>query len=284
MRAQDAAAPGAVEVMRRFKLADKTIGGAAPDLQTALADAYRNGIRPFCLCKEGGLPMYIARVGDQYIVKRMPLSGGGHDPACPSYEPPDELSGLGVLMGSAIQIDPQSGMSALKVGFSLTKRRPGRTRRGNGRIRHCNWRDEEDLAAWTPALSLASGRADSMDFAMGGKASLVEYSLALEEAAGQHDAEGRQTLSEILVPEPFRATDKGAIEQRRTAELAPAIPPKSGPRKLMILVGEVKDFVPARSGHRLIVKHLPDFPLCWKDGLYRRLKLASRTNWRFGSG
>ena len=65
--------------------------------------------------------MYIARVGDQYIVKRMPLSGGGHDPACPSYEPPDELSGLGVLMGSAIQVDPQSGLSALKVGFSLTK-------------------------------------------------------------------------------------------------------------------------------------------------------------------
>ncbi|MGT2467751.1 DUF1173 family protein (plasmid) [Mesorhizobium atlanticum] len=33
--------------------------------------------------------MYIAQVGDQYIVKRMPLSGGGHDPSCSSYEPPD---------------------------------------------------------------------------------------------------------------------------------------------------------------------------------------------------
>jgi hypothetical protein len=45
------------------------------------------------------------------------------------------------------------------------------------------------------------------------------------------------TLNEILfVPEPFRAADKAAIEQRRTAALAPALPPKSGPRKLMILV------------------------------------------------
>jgi hypothetical protein len=71
-------------------------------------------------------------------------------------------------------------------------------------------------------------------------------------------------LSEILfVPEPFRAADKAAIEQRRTAALVPALPPKSGPRKLMILVGEVKDFAPTRSGHRLIVKHMPDFRSCW---------------------
>ena len=40
----------------------------------------------------------------------------------------------------------------------------------------------------------------------------------------------------------------------------------------MILVGEVKDFAPSRSGHRLIVKHLPDFPLHLDEGLYRRLR------------
>jgi hypothetical protein len=34
--------------------------------------------------------MYIADVGDQHIVKRMPLSRGGHDRAGTSYEPPDE--------------------------------------------------------------------------------------------------------------------------------------------------------------------------------------------------
>lgn len=259
--------------MRRFKLADKTIGGAGPDLQPALADAYRNGIRPFCLCKEGGLPMYIARVGDQYIVKRMPLSGGGHDPACPSYEPPDELSGLGVLMGSAIQVDPQSGMSALKVGFSLTKvgarvapvtgtgasdTVAGETRKISLRgLLHYLWHQAE-LTAWTSRWA--------------GKRHWWNIRWHLKEAAGHMMLKGG-TLSEILfVPEPFRATDKGAIEQRRAAELAPAIPPKSGPRKLMILVGEVKDFAPARSGHRLIVKHLPDFPLMLEDGLYRRLQ------------
>jgi hypothetical protein len=80
-------------------------------------------------------------------------------------------------------------------------------------------------------------------------------------------------LSEVLfVPEPFRAVDKAAIEQRRTAALMPALPPKGRPRKLMILVGEVKDFAPTRSGHRLIVKHMPDFPLLLDERLYSRLK------------
>ncbi len=107
--------------MRRFRIADRVIEESASDLQTVLAEAYRRRIRPLCLCREPGLAMYIAQVGDQYLVKRMPLSGGGHDPSCTSYEPPDELSGLGVLMGSAIQIDPESGMAALKLDFSLSK-------------------------------------------------------------------------------------------------------------------------------------------------------------------
>ncbi|MBN9078008.1 MAG: DUF1173 domain-containing protein [Rhizobiales bacterium] len=259
--------------MRRFRFADTIIEETAPELQGLLADAHRRRIRPLCLCKEGGLPMYIAQIGEQYIVKRMPLSGGGHDPTCPSYEPPDELSGLGVLMGSAIHVDPESGMSALKVGFSLmkigTRAAPspginttdtivGDTKKLSLRsLLHYLWHQAE-LTAWTSRWA--------------GKRHWWNIRWHLIEAAGQMMVKGG-TLSEILfIPEPFRATDKSAIEQRRNAALVPALPPKSGPRKLMILVGEVKDFAPTRSGHRLVVKHLPDFPLMLDEGLYRRLQ------------
>ncbi len=259
--------------MRRFKLADQVVEETAPDLQVALADAYRKRIRPFCRCKEGGLSMYIAHIGDQYIVKRMPLSGGGHDPACLSYEPPDVLSGLGVLMGSAIQVDPESGMSALKVAFSLTKigtrATPSAGLNGSDTIAgdakklslrsllHYLWHQAE-LTAWTSRWA--------------GKRHWWNIRWHLIEAAGQMTVKGG-TLSEILfVPEPFRATDKAAIEQRRSTALVAALPPKSGPRKLMILVGEVKDFAQSRSGHRLIVKHLPDFPFMLEEDLHRGLK------------
>jgi hypothetical protein len=262
-----------MEAMRRFKLAEQVIEETAPNLQVALANAYRKRIRPLCLCKEGGLAMYIAQVGDQYIVKRMPLSGGGHDPACPSYDPPDELSGLGVLMGSAIQVDPESGMPALKVGFSLTKigtrAAPGAGTDTTDSIAgeakklslrsllHYLWHQAE-LTVWTSRWT--------------GKRHWWNIRWHLIEAAGQMIVKGG-TLSEILfVPEPFRTVDKAAIEQRRSAALVPALPQKSGPRKLMILVGEVKDFAPSRRGHRLIVKHLPDFPLLLDERLYLRLK------------
>ena len=259
--------------MRRFKLADQVIEETAPDFQDTLADAYHSRIRPFCLCNEDGLAMYIAQVGDQYIVKRMPLSGGGHDPACPSYEAPDELSGLGMLMGSAIQVDPESGMSALKVGFSLTKigtrSAPGAGADGSDIVAgdakklslrsllHYLWHQAE-LTVWTSRWA--------------GKRHWWNIRWHLIEAAGQMMVKGGMLREILLVPEPFRAMDKAAIEQRRSAALVAALPPKSGPRKLMILVGEVKDFAPSRRGHRLIVKHLPDFPLHLDEGLYRRLR------------
>jgi hypothetical protein len=263
-----------MEAMRRFKLAEQVIEETAPDLQVALADAHRRRIRPLCLCKVGGLPMYIAHIGQQFIVKRMPMSGKEHEPACPSYEPPDELSGLGVLMGGAIQVDPESGMSALKVAFSLTKigtrAAPGvgtsaaETIAGDAKklslrsVLHYLWHQSE-MTAWTSRWA--------------GKRHWWNIRWHLIEAAGQMMVKGG-TLNEILlVPEPFRAADKAAIEQRRTAALVGALPPKSGPRKLMILLGEVKDFAPTRSGHRLIVKHMPDFPFLLDERLYLRLKV-----------
>ncbi|WP_281353037.1 DUF1173 family protein [Allomesorhizobium camelthorni] len=42
--------------------------------------AHERRERPLCLCQADGLPMYIARIGDAYRIKRMLPSGGGHDP------------------------------------------------------------------------------------------------------------------------------------------------------------------------------------------------------------
>ena len=259
--------------MRRFRIADEVIEEAAGNLPAVLAEAYRRKIRPLCLCKEPGLAMYIARVGDQYLVKRMPLSGGEHNASCSSYEPPDELSGLGLLKGSAIQIDPNSGMASLKLDFSLSKlgSRAASTaaeasaESGGGDAKRLSLRSllhylwhEAELTAWTSRWA--------------GKRHWWNVRWHLIEAARQMTVKGGP-LSEILfVPEPFRSVDKAAIEQRRTMALAPAQPPTSGPRKLMILVGEVKELAPARTGHKLIVKHLPGFVFLLDEDVHRRLQ------------
>ncbi|MBE1207488.1 DUF1173 domain-containing protein [Aminobacter carboxidus] len=259
--------------MRRFRLGDRFIEETEQDLQDALANAYRHRIRPLCLCKGTGLAMYIAQVGDQYIVKRMPLSGSEHDTVCPSYDPPSELSGLGVLMGSAIQVDPESGLSALKVGFSLTKV-------GARATPVAGAMSEESVAGDTKKLSLRSllhylwhqAELTAWMSRWAGKRHWWIVRWHLMEAARQMTVKGGALDHVLYVPEPFRLSDKAAIEQRRAAALALAQPPKIGARKLMILVGEVKDFVATRIGYRLIVKHMPDFPFLLDEGLYRRLQ------------
>ena len=263
---------GAMEVMRRFAIGSELYEDEAPELQAALAIAYARRNRPFCLCREPGCPMYIARVGDLYQIKRMPLSGGGHDPSCESYEPPYELSGLGALTGSAIQVDPQNGMASLKLEFSLAKTGSRATPVPNGAVSasvsgdarklslrallHYLWHEAE-LTEWTSRWK--------------GKRHWWTVRWHLIEAARQMVVKGG-TLSEILfVPEPFRSENKEAIEQRRAAALRHALPPKSGPRRLMVLVGEVKGFEPARLCQKLIVKHMPGFPFIVSDALHRRL-------------
>jgi hypothetical protein len=259
--------------MRRYRIGGDVYENEGLELQTALAGAYARKERPLCLCREPGCAMYIAQIGDLYAIKRMPLSGGGHDPACESYESPYELNGLDALKGSAIQLDAQSGMAALKLEFSLSKTGSraapmptgersnsvtGDTKRLSLRgLLHYLWHEAE-LTVWTSRWA--------------GKRHWWTVRWHLLEAAKQMMVKGGALSDVLFVPEPFRAENKEAIEQRRSAALAPALPPRTGPRRLMVLVGEVKELFPARSSQKLVIKHLPGFPFMIDDGLHRRLQ------------
>lgn len=264
--------------MRRFKIAESIFAEDDAGFDNALAEAYRRKVRPLCLCRQPGLPMYIARIGDQYVVKRMPLSGSDHDPACSSYEMEGDLSGLGAVLGSAIQLDPASGLAALKVSFSLSKvgsRSAPTVTAGNAdsvagdttklslrSVLHYLWHEAE-LTHWTGWWT--------------NKRHWWHVRRHLIEAAQQMTVKGGQLSDILFVPEIFRLADKAAIEQRRAVAMAPAQPPRTGPRKLMMAVGEVKEVTPARAGHKLVIKHLPGFVFLLDDGLHRRLEM------RFGN-
>jgi hypothetical protein len=218
--------------------------------------------------------MYIARLGDQFLIKRMPFTGTEHDPACESFEPPYELSGLGALMGSAIQLDPATGMAALKLEFSLSKRgsRASPIGAGNGvadsvggevrkmtlrGLLHYLWH-EAGMTKWTSAWA--------------GKRYWWNLQWHLNEAARHMVVKGAPLSDILYIPEQFRSQNKQVIEQRRTEALLHALPPKSGPRPLMVAVGEVKEFASARSGMNMIVKHMPGFPFILDEGMHRRLQ------------
>lgn len=259
--------------MRRFRIGHEIVEEDTPACLGVLADAYERKLRPLCLCQEPGIAMYIARMGDQYLVKRMPLTGSNHDPSCESYEPPYELSGLGALMGNAIQLDPASGMAALKLDFSLSKTGSraapvsaganGDSGKGAARkltlrgMLHYLWH-EAGLTQWTAKWA--------------GRRQWWNIQWHLVEASRQMIVKGAPLSDILFVPEQFRSSNKAAIEQRRAAALTAAQPPKSGPRRLMVVIGEVKEFAPARNGERLVIKHMPGFTFLIEDGLHRRLQ------------
>jgi hypothetical protein len=216
--------------------------------------------------------MYIAHANDDYILKRMPNSGSRHHPDCGSFDPPAELSGLGEVAGSAIQEDTESGITTLKLDFTLSKMgkrvepaaagaEPDSVRTDGSKLTlrgvlHYLW-DQAELNRWVPAMN--------------GKRSWFVVRSRLLEAAANKLAKGDALDSMLFVPETFVVDRKDEILGRRLEKLRRLSEPGKGPRKLMMMVAEVKHVEPSRYGHKFVLKHLPDMPLMLAEDLHKRI-------------
>ena len=261
----------------RAPLAVYEVGGqcfetASPGFAQAIAAAHAAHQRPRCMCLVVGVEMYVARLGDRFIVKRMPNTGSHHAPDCPSYEPPPEASGLGQVLGSAIIEDPSTGETTLKLDFALSKI-AGRstmpvssgdsdsvassgtklTLRG---LLHYLW-DQAELTRWQPGFA--------------GKRSWGTVRRHLLQAAENKIARGDALRSRLYIPEPFSVDQRDSISASRVAQWSQAIAVPGKPQHLMLMIGEVKEIVPARYGFKAVVKHLPDQAFALDAQLYRRL-------------
>ncbi|OCP22447.1 MULTISPECIES: DUF1173 domain-containing protein [unclassified Ensifer] len=257
--------------MRNFTIGDQTLAESSPEFRALLPHAYEQRLRPMCLCKEPPVPMYIARLEDQYLIKRMPLSGRDHDPACSSYEPPYELSGLGPLIGNAIQIDA-SGKAELKLDFSLTKRGPRSAPGAPAEAAEPAVRSEPKKLSLRAMLHYLweAGELTEWRSTWAGRRGWGRVRTSLINAALQMTARGGPLSDMLFIPEVFHSEDKDGIAARRATALKNIQATGSGPRKLMMIVAEVKEFSAAREGHRIVVRHMP-FPLMVEDGAWRRL-------------
>ena len=237
-----------------------------------VAAAHATHLRPMCLCLVKGIEMYVSRLGDGYLIKRMPYTGSHHAPDCPSYEPPAEFSGLGQVLGSAITEDPVNGVTALKLGFSMSKAGARSIDPGCGDgsdsvatdgtklslrgLLHYLW-DQAELTHWHPGFT--------------GKRSWATVRKHLLIAAENKIARGTALQSRLYIPEVFTVEHRDEITARRVAQLMHAAGKPKGPRPLMLLIGEVKEIVPARYGFKAVVKHVPDQPFALDEQLYRRM-------------
>ena len=269
--------------MRNFTIGDQTVDESSPEFRLLLPHAYEQRLRPMCMCKEPPVAMYIARLEDRYLIKRLPLSGRDHDPACPSYQPPYELSGLGSLIGNAIQIDA-SGKADLKLDFSLTKRGPRTAPGASAETGEPGIRSEPRKLSLRAMLHYLweAGELTEWRSTWAGRRGWGRVRTSLINAASQMTARGGSLSDMLFVPEVFHPDDKDGIAARRSAALKNIQATGSGPRKLMMIVAEVKEFSTARGGHKIVVRHLP-FPLMIDDGAWGRLAARYETElelWR----
>ena len=231
---------------------------------------YATRKRPLCMCNPPGIPMYIAKIGSAYVVKRMPDSGKDHTSACGSYDPPAALSGIGELLGSAIDDAGEDGVR-LKFGFSMAKTAGRAAPTGEGAADsvkadgsrltlrgtlHYLW-EQAGFNRWRPAME--------------GKRNWPVIQKYLVQAMDGKVANKMPLAEAVIIPEPFTVARKDELTRRRMVQLAPVMTPAKGKRPMMLAIGEVKGFAPSRHGYQLSLKHWPDFPLFLSEDVYRRL-------------
>lgn len=69
----------------RYRLGPETFSAESPAWQQILADAHQKKGRPICLCSRADPLMYVAKIQDEYHLKRMPGTGHAHDPSYDSF-------------------------------------------------------------------------------------------------------------------------------------------------------------------------------------------------------
>jgi len=246
--------------------------------QQQLAEMYAGKQRPVCGCTKPGVEMYIAKVGDQYIIKRMPESGAQHAPTCDSYEPPAEVSGLSEVLGTAIR-PTADGAVDLKVGFSLSvSKGDPKTRTSTNKgdkpkdltpkddqgptnklsllaMLHYFW-TEAGLNRWSPRVKDKRG---------------WNYCRVLLQnaAAGLHA--GKYNLSaRLFIPRSFADSQREEVKREwQTLISASAGTTKTQP--LLMLLGELKAFKPTKWGYQMQIKHAPDAVFSLKTEVHDKL-------------
>lgn len=243
--------------------------------QRILAAAYAEHARPRCECSPTRPPMYLARIGGQYAVKRLPNTGHQHHPDCESWCPPEQLSGLAPMIGHAIQTGPTG--TALRLGFSLStgsgapapEQAPGGkgpaesagadgTRLGLRSLLRYLW-GEAGFDRWTPGMEH--------------KRHWGVLSWHLRDAADEMVVRGREPLTNRLwIPEPFHLEQKTAITGRRSAFFNAATGGGTGRRtRLLLALAEVKEIGAHRGRDVLRLKHVPDLLFGLDEDLLRRM-------------
>jgi len=230
--------------------------------QRALSDAHEKGVQPLCLCRHGGVQMYVARY-NEFVVKRLPDQGPAHHPTCPSYEQPPGQSGLGEVLGDAV-IERAPDRVEVRLDFPLT-RRPGRPiTPGDHAAERTEVVAQRRRLGVRGLVHLLLQRAGFNRWypRMHGKRTWYVVRKHVMAAAHEIETKGVRLADVLHVPEPFSLDEAAAIAKRRARALSILLSPGEDVQfKLMLVMSELKEFSATEIDYRIVLRHMPDCPL-----------------------
>jgi hypothetical protein len=212
----------------------------------------------------------------------MPGTGQSHHPECDSYEIPSELSGRGAIQNMAVIEDDQTGLTTLKLNFSLSKVSSDKqiekssstnkdtvksdaTKLSLRALLHVLYEDAE-LNKWSPNMA--------------GKRSWAVIEKYLKKASHDKVVRGMPISDILLIPEPFSVERKDAISSNHRRFLS-TLKKQGSKQRLGLIIGEVKSIEPARFGFKMQIKHMPDLPVFMQDDVHRKIQKNFPTEMSF---
>jgi hypothetical protein len=228
--------------MSAFLVSQRRFAGDDPALARALAVAYLLHERPRCLCTDDGVPMYVAKAGRGFVLKRMPYTGAQHAALCRSHDTNwNATTNRRPVRWLARRRAPEREDAQLQTHSEAL----GAGLRGL-------WHAAE-LTRWQPGFH--------------GKrswATVRRHLLAAATTSNESIAIGQR----LYVPECFLAEQRDAIRTRRFERWREICASCVGADSSMVLIGELKKLSPASQRFEAVIRHMPDERFALADGLY----------------
>jgi Protein of unknown function (DUF1173) len=216
------------------------------------------GKTPLCLCKQGGVPMYIARRHTYYLA-RMPLSGQRHAADCPSFEPDPNSCGRGIYSKTALS-DNHDGDLLVKLDVPFLIRAGGGNPNENGLIMPSGMaRETRDQLKLTGLMHLLWDRAGFNAWVpnMAGRRHYKQVQYYVSEAAESIRLRRHALAKHFYFPEPFVASEALAIESRRQALFNKLSRSVGGSPQRILMCAKIRSITLLDQGAELQFGHLP---------------------------
>jgi hypothetical protein len=257
--------------VQRYFFHDREISSKDSSWEVSLQQAHALQSRLYCLCKRHSqkVALYVTKLNQSYFLKRMPLSGPLHAPQCAHYEPPPEVSGLGQVLGSAIQIAPNLGITSLRLDFSLQQKPPRRISSSVSNT-HATIKVESNKLSMRGLLHYLFDEAKLTHWHPEKHNQRTWFSVrrALLGAALDKNTKNHALTEFLYIPETFFLQHEHEIANRQIKALVRLSVNDSN---RMLLIGEIKFIEATRAGYKLTMKHMPQMPLMVSAELHKKM-------------